>query len=272
MTIRIWNAFSPNNSSDYRLVARFATPRAARETAAELATFLIDHVGHIRRRWIDSPPADALAERYGFTWTSLMEWSTQIRPGDEPEIAVEDEVLVLYHHYCLGFGDLPGYLQVKGATVQPEEIVAPTISALFRVPHGSARFDAEIAGVLAQIDHSADRRLTPFRTPWPSSATWHHRVAGFRDLDTAGLWFAITPQDLPAFRHWLASHGVDQLVLRWCEDRDEALFAGLAKARCTACGRSLDYLDPRLHDIETPQLVCRPCGGLYDLLAVVGLT
>jgi hypothetical protein len=25
------------------------------------------------------------------------------------------------------------------------------------------------------------------------------------------------------------------------------------------------YLDPRIHDIETAQLMCKPCGGLYDV-------
>lgn len=23
--------------------------------------------------------------------------------------------------------------------------------------------------------------------------------------------------------------------------------------------------DPRIHDIDTPQLVCKPCGGLYEV-------
>jgi len=79
------------------------------------------------------------------------------------------------------------------------------------------------------------------------------------------LWFSLSPADLPAFQHWLAQHGVKEASLRWCEPTDEALFLAIAKARCTACARPLEYLDPRLHDIETPQLVCTSCGGFYDL-------
>lgn len=264
-TIRIWNAFSPNNSSDFRLVARFADPRAARETAVELVRFLLDHTREVRRRWVDSPPADELAARYGFAWTSLLEWSTQIGPGDEPEVAIEDEVLVVYHPYCLGFGDLPVYLQAKGAIVEEEQTQPPTLSALFRSIRGdNPALDTAIAALIERIYERPDRKQW-FRAPWHARDRWNHRAAGFRDAGVVGLWFPVTPQDLPAFRRWLDAHGIEDPVLRWCEHADEALFVTIANARCGSCGGPLDYLDPRLHDIDTPQLVCRPCGGLYEL-------
>ena len=40
MTIRIWQSYSCNNSSSYRLVARFSEPRIAAETERELRAVL----------------------------------------------------------------------------------------------------------------------------------------------------------------------------------------------------------------------------------------
>jgi hypothetical protein len=38
MAIQVWNSFSCNNSSSYRLVARFTDAGKAKDAAAELAT------------------------------------------------------------------------------------------------------------------------------------------------------------------------------------------------------------------------------------------
>ena len=43
MEIRIFRAFSCNNSSSFRLVARFAEPKAAEDAAAELDAFFKEH-------------------------------------------------------------------------------------------------------------------------------------------------------------------------------------------------------------------------------------
>lgn len=88
----------------------------------------------------------------------------------------------------------------------------------------------------------------------------------FRDAGTAGLFYNITPDDLPAVRSWLAERGITAAI-QLCQPEDFALFRALAKVRCSACGGLLQYLDPRIHDIEHPQLQCTPCGGLYELTA-----
>ena len=84
-----------------------------------------------------------------------------------------------------------------------------------------------------------------------------------------GLHFPIAPTDLPAFKGWLAEHGIEKASIRLCEYADVDKFGVIAKARCTACDGALEYLDPRLHDIDTEQLACRGCGGLYDLSTFV---
>jgi len=265
VTIKIWQSYSSNNSSSYRLVARFADPRIARETAAELATFLIDHIAEIRGRWLESEVARDLADRYGFTWTDIPVWSVNFHVGDEPEIAVDRDVLVVYHHYCLGFGDLPLFLEAKGAVVEPQAWQPPTVSILFRSRAGeSPELDSELAALLAQYANPPGERKV-FEAPWRIRHDLHGDVAGFRDPGTVGLWIPLAPTDMPALERWLADRGIEQPSIRWCEYGDEALFTAIAKARCTACSGSLEYLDPRIHDIETPQLACTPCGGLYEL-------
>lgn len=46
-------------------------------------------------------------------------------------------------------------------------------------------------------------------------------------------------------------------------------FEALAKAHSHACGGTLEYQHPGMHDLETPQLLCRPCGGFYEVAALL---
>lgn len=269
MTIRIWNAYSPNNSASCRLVARFADPRVAREAAAEIATFLIDHIRVNRGRWIEDEPAlVAFAQRYRLDINHVLDWTSHFRVNDEPEIAVDDGVLVVYHHYCLGFEDLTPVLQSKGATVEPEGYAErATISALFRT---TTTVEHDLLDVFAHIDAQGTDDRPALHVPWIAAPTRFNNAAYFRDPGAIGLWFPCDPHVLPAFEQWLVDRGVDKPSLRWCEYDDEKLFRAIAAARCTACHGAVEYLDPRIHDIESPQFVCRTCGGLYerDALAV----
>ncbi len=264
--IRIWNAFSPNNSSSYRLVARFEDPRVAREAAVEVATFLLELIAEVRGRWLESEALAGLANRYGFDVNELLEWSTQLHVGDEPQVMCDGELVVVYHRYCQGFGDLDRALAARGGNVDPEDYHPTTISALFRsTPGADPLLDAELDALFAHIRDVPKRGVRPFETPWPTHDNAYGTGAYFRDAGSVGLWVPVAPQDLAAFQHWLASRGIEQPSLRWCVDTDAALFRAIAAARCSACGGALEYLDPRIHDIESPQLVCKPCGGLYEL-------
>ena len=268
MTIKIWNSYSCNNSSSFRLVARFADPETAGAAAAELTSFLAEHAKQMDAAMAEgdfpdeSPPAAAeLARRYGFTWSSVLGWGDDVQEGDEPSVSAEGPVLVVYHTYCSGFSDLPAYLRAKGGTVEPETHRAPPLSALFR---NSPELELDLAVVFAQ-PVQPEREVEPFRAPWEIRWESSGQFAYFRDPGAVGLWFPCAPTDLPAVKQWLADHGVAQPSLRWCEYQDETTFVAIAAARCSACASSLEYLDPRIHDIESPQLVCKACGGLYEL-------
>jgi hypothetical protein len=260
--IRIWQAFSCNNSAAYRLIARFDDADTARATATELAEYFA-----AREKLADQPGALAtLARTYGF------DWRDGAAAYGGPELLVEDTTLVVYHPYCLGLGPgIPAYLADRGARAEDESEHGLQLSVLFRAaPGANPQLDEELAAMFAQpLD--VGRAVKLFNGPWVKNPA-AGRVVFVRDAGTVAMWVPCDPHDVGKLKTWLAGHGIERSVIRIEERGDEDLFLALAKARCTACTGSLEYLDPGLHDIETPQLVCRPCGGLYDLSAVVGLT
>lgn len=278
MTIKIWNAFSPNNSSSYRLVARFEDPRVARETAVEIAEFLIGHLRENHGHWLSGPILEAFCAKYGLPGDDILNWSSHLDVDDAPEIATDHGVLVVYHYYCQGFEHLVPMLQAKGATVDPENYGGlPSISVLARSQPGAApAFDDQLLRLFQHID-SIDPTKQPqwapkVSVPWSTELERFDRGAYFRDAGTLGMWLPCEPQSLPKVEQWLRNHGIENPSLRWCEWADEALFTAIAKARCTACTGTVEYLDPRIHDIESPQFICRACGGLYEREALTRAT
>ena len=255
MTIRVWTSYSCNNSSSYRLVARFADAARAKAIAAELAELL----GGLEDGYRNSG-LQAMARLYGFDWLDEG-WG-----GDEdgPHVIVDDTLLVVLHDYCLGFGPgVPAYLIEQGAKIEQESWADIHASLLFR-PSSDPRLSEELDALIAQQVDDAGM-IKGFRAPWVRRPTGG-KLAWFRDPGCVGVVFPIDARDLVHLRAWLAERGIEA-VLQIEPADDLPLFLALSRARCTACEGPLEYLDPRLHDIEAPQLVCKPCGGLYELAA-----
>lgn len=252
--IRVWHSFSCNNSTAYRLVARFPDAHAAAEVAAELTDYFRAQealgVPRLQNALV------TLSRSYGFEWTEVVRWG-------EPGVLLHDELVIVYHTVSLGMGPgLPAYIADRDGVAEDERAIGIQISVLAHVdPARAQRFDEIVAAIAPLLDD--EQRMKPAPPPWSEVAAWGH-ASWFRDGGTLGIHLPIRAHELDAFTKWLA---LDDVVLR-VEDRDDfALFTALAKARCTACDRKLDYLDPRLDDIETAQLLCHTCGGLYDLAA-----
>lgn len=254
--IRLWRSYSCNNSSSYRLIARFADATTANETAAELAEFF---AANADTRRYDDAALSTLSRNYGFDWQDG-------GAGEQgPEVFVEGEVLIVHYAYGLGLGPgVPAYLADRGAVeIGRESTGNLRISALFHaVPGVDPQLDEALATIFAQPVEN--RR--PMKAPWVKRNAIG-RTAFFRDAGTVGMYFPIDPEDIARFKQWLAEHAIERVVIQIDPTIDEDLFLALARARCTACEGVLEYLDPRLHDIEVAQLVCKPCGGLYDLAA-----
>lgn len=248
--IRIWQSYSCNNSAAYRVVARFADAETAGSAAAELAELFAAEAQLPRRSALE-----ALAGTYGHEY---QDWGS----GDLG-VVTQDEVLVVYNTMCLGMGPGVGaFVEDRGGTATPPASSDVLVSALVRIDaEEPERFD-EIGALLASVIDDTKKAIA-IRPPWGritrGDARW------FRDRSVIGMYFMIAPEDLVDFQRWLAKFSVTAIVRIDDDDRD--LFEALATARCTSCNRKLGYLDPRLHDIETPQLVCRHCGGFYDLNA-----
>jgi len=269
MTIKVWRSYSCNNSSSYRLVAKFATPAEAEAVAAELRAWFPTHSEEMDNRGdYSEEPSEAqreLGARYGFTWDESLYWGDSELTGDEPEVFTHDHVLIVQHTYCGGLGDLGSFVKARGASTSDEQDTRSVeISVLFRAPAPSSELDGELAQLFEQLATRKDD-WTEIKGPWQGSHDAYGKATWFRDTGTVGLYMPIDPRDLATFDRWLTERGVDQRVLQIDEPADRTTFAAIGGARCTSCGGPLDYLDPRLHDIETPQLVCKPCGGLYEL-------
>ncbi len=244
--IKVWQSFSCNNSAAYRLVARFPDAAVAAEVAAELDEFLVaqERVGGYGRR---SGALATLARTYGDP-----DWLDN--SSGELGVFAQDATLVVYHTMCLGLGPGPAaFLEDRGGTPERASAADLQLSVLFRVDPTGER-DDEIATLFAAL---VDGSLK--KTPWarfaPANVVW------FRDPKTIGLCLPIQASGVVAFKAWL---GIEDAVYRIDQHDDRDLFSALAAARCTSCNRKLGYLDPRLYDIETPQLMCG-CGGLYEL-------
>lgn len=255
MTIRVWSSYSCNNSSSYRLVARFADPAKATAIAAELTELLSGLEDGNRNSGLQ-----AMARLYGFDWFDEG-WGSE---EDGPHVIVDDTLVVVHHNYCVGLGPgVPAYLTEQGATVEQEAWADIHASLLFR-PSNDPRAVEELDALIAQ-ETDAEGLVETFRAPWVNQHT-RGKLAWFRDPGSMGLVFPIDARDLVHLRAWLAERGIEP-ILQIEPAGDHQLFRTISRARCTACDGPLEYLDPRLHDIETPQLVCTPCGGLYELAA-----
>lgn len=244
--IKLWHSYSCNNSAAYRLVARFPDAAIAAEVAAELDEFFVaqEHVGGRGRR---TSALATLARTYGDP-----EWIDN--SSGELGVFAQDETLVVYHTMCLGLGPGPAaFVEDRGGKPERASAADLQLSVLFRVSSTGER-DDEIAALFAALVDGSMKQ-----TPWARFAP--ENVVWFRDPRTIGLCLPIRGSNVVAFKAWL---GIEEAAYRIDQYDDRDLFAALAAARCTSCNRKLGYLDPRLHDIETPQLVCG-CGGLYEL-------
>lgn len=247
--IKVWQSYACNNSAAYRLVARFADAAAAAEVAAELDEFCVaqEQARSHRRR---TTALSTLARTYGNP-----EWTDH--SSGNLGVFAQGDLVVVYHTMSLGLGPgVAAYLEDRGGKPERESAWTLQLSVLFRI-EGSR--DEQLAVFEAIFD--AEKQQLTAAPPWARFPPSGHAV-WFRDGGTVGLFFPANGCDVVAFKAWL---GIDDAVIRIDRYDDRELFAALAAARCASCDRKLDYLDPLLHDIEAPQLVCRPCGGLYDL-------
>jgi hypothetical protein len=277
VTVRVWQAYSCNNSSNYRLIARFADAETAKDVARELTAFLSAHATELDDRGdYSEEPSQAqrdLAAKYGFAVSEPMHWGDDVLGGNEPDVIVHDKVLIVHHNYCGGgFGEgIPAYLAARGARTEPESSSDLSVAVLFRyTPGANPQLDTELAEMFSELElgnpnEYGEVSVDRVRGAWAGDYESYGNIAFFRDRGAVGLAFPLDPRDLENVTAWLAERGVENPSLQIDVPGVSRTFAAIARARCKSCDGRLDYLDPRIHDIEARQFVCKPCGGLYEL-------
>ncbi|HTR55337.1 MAG TPA: leucine-rich repeat domain-containing protein [Kofleriaceae bacterium] len=276
MKVQIWNSFSCNNSSDYRLVARFKDPVLAAKAGARLAAFFEAYAEEFDRHCEDEggPPEDeplpsaaALAREHGVAWSAddILSWGDEGLQDNVPDIAVEGTTLAIFHDYCGGFTDnVVRVLAAAGAEVEPEDSCPPEISLRFVLPAGERgeRMADELAKFLNQ--KSVHEYMSDFaKPPWGD-----HRLMGdpadiywYREGDRFAFKMPLSPVGLPDLKKYLAD--VTELDLRLCDELELASFEmrdTLAEldARLAAAGtvtelelgeRKLRFVPPRVLEL-----------------------
>lgn len=178
--VYVWSSFSCNNSSDYRLVAEFDSPRSAEAMRAELTKFFAAHAKEYDKKsdaddfdWPGEATdvARALGKKYGHAWKEFLIWGEEQLAGDEPEVGVMGKTLVLYHGYSSGgFGpDVPSVIQKAGGKLVEKGAKdgPPVLYGSFESP-SDGRLEKELTAFFEQR-HGNAKHLTDWS--WPKWAS-----------------------------------------------------------------------------------------------------
>ncbi|MCA9665911.1 MAG: BRCT domain-containing protein [Myxococcales bacterium] len=230
MKISVWNSFSCNNSSSYRLVARFSSEKLAAESAAQLREFFVAHAVETDQSFEDDsfdynkPTQVALdfAKKHKFKWKGYLGWGDCGLVDDEPHVVTTGSTLVLWHSYCGGFGDgVPAYLKKRGAKVEKESRDAPSIAVRFTLPAGKAgdKLASELAAYFAQAQQEEYIGDWPEGPPWKGDNVYEESstVAWAQDGTSFAFDMPIDARDLPALKTYLEKKKVSDLSMSLCD-------------------------------------------------------
>lgn len=262
MAVFVWKAFSANNSTCYRLVARFEQATRAAEVQAELQGVLVEP----RPNDLSFPAPAA------FVWTESRNYGRD----DDPGLLAHDEVLALFHSYYIDWpSEVATWFEARGAKVEPVMTRYPVVSVLFRLPSPGQTLG--LPEVFADSNERAGERaaegapawmardIKPLFLPWLEDVPVYGSSSFFCDGETVAFHVPTTPASLPRLKQWLAEQGVATPTIRLCNYGDAKKFAAVARAKCTACGGALFYVEPKRYGLDVEQLACRACGAMYEL-------
>ncbi|MBW2733922.1 MAG: hypothetical protein JRH20_16160 [Deltaproteobacteria bacterium] len=280
MKVHVWRSFSSNNSSDFRLVARFASVERTQEVRTELSAFMAAHAKDMdESEDYDALSAaqEALAEDYDFKWSrDILTWGDEALSGNEPDVACADQTLVVYHPYCGGLDDLTPFLKARGATSVEDDDGMPEIGVQLTLAPGKAgeRMRAALEAFFAQAETGATM------DEWKEPPPWGPPTFRWADAETA-LFFCDGEHVL--FQTCMELEGVQALEKYIRKAKDfrlvicDAAFTRRMKTlmgagHCPECHASgLRFLPSEGEKLEEDQLLCGACGGMFNLVAMEGL-
>jgi hypothetical protein len=256
-----------------------------KDVAKELADFFTKHAKEMDAGFDEedgdypSGPtevATAFAKKHGFTWKSAMYWGDEMQTGDEPEVYTEGDALLLYHGYCGGGlpKEVEQYIAIKGGTIgkAPKDFYdAVYVSVLARLPKAGVKSPLKKdLDAFYSVMNEEGEGMSGNPPPWSGEDEAYGKASYFCDGKSVGFFSPSSPRDLEAIKKWLKKRGAVDPILRINEWADHRKFQAIADARCTECDGLLEYLDPRVTKIESDQLACAKCGGMFDLTTFMG--
>ena len=248
-----WNSYSCNNSSDYRLIAQFDTPKRAQAMRNELEAFFSEHAQQYDEAsdepdfdWPGGPTPAALAlgEKYGHKWKEFLIWGDDCLEGDEPQVAVLDRTLVLFHSYCGGFGsDLHRVLQKAGAQLPKDSGSGPPVIAAeltFADTKKGRALEQEL------VEFFEQRKTLEYMSDWKSPSWMRNDCPG--RLDDVTFWAAdgrcgftlpVEALDIESLQRHLEKNDARDLSLRIAMKADVAANRKLEKKHEQAAAKSV---------------------------------
>jgi hypothetical protein len=244
MNVQIWHSFSCNNSSDYRLVARFNDVKTAERVGAELEQFFAAFADELDRTIEEKdgfpmepmPTAVAFAKKYGVTWKGIFDWGDEAHVGDEPDVAVAGKTVAIYHTYCGGFGkNIPTILKKAGGTVEKQQRHAPDLECRFTLPPGKSgqKLAAELAAFFDQrtkYEQLCDFEIKP---PWGDTRLMYEEATSIEwasDGKTFAFAMPFAIAGYASLKKYLAKHKCTGVEITLDDEKAQAAIKKFAKA------------------------------------------
>lgn len=235
-----WNSFSCNNSSDYRLVAKFDDPKTAATMKKELDKFFAKHAEEIDELqqgddfdYDDlfetiSEAAKKLGKKYGHTWKEGMTWGDDVLSEDEPGTWVLGDTLVVYHTYMGGYGELSKLLVKAGATLleKGDATGAPILWVELDLPaKGGEAFGQELAEHFEQRHsvewlHDWNLRIQETDYAWGEGNGSAKDVTFALDGEHVTFTFAMRPNYIENLQAYLKRNKTRNVVMRIATKKD----------------------------------------------------
>ena len=254
-----WNSFSCNNSSDYRLVARFADAKTASTICDDLRVFFEEHATEIDEivEREDCDPFDLVSEasrtlgrKYRYDWHASLVWGdTSALQGDEPSVCALGDTVVVYHPYMTGFGNLPALLEHVGAELSDgEEVGLPILWVEMDAPPAGKLLE-ELTKLFEQrrsesLIQDWEIDFDEFGDAWGAEpGGWSHDATYVVEDGHCTFTFPLEPRHVGDLRSYLVKKGARHLTMRIASSLD------VARNRMRDVGPSASVATKRTTDV-----------------------
>lgn len=237
LSVYEWFSYSCNNSSDYRLVAEFASDAAAQKMAKELEAVLLENAEQAEEAdsgdgdWdphdLDPSPAlVAFGKKYGTKFSEGLIWGDDGSfTEDLPSIATLGNKIYAYHSYMSGGfdGDLPRVLKKAGARKVETEQGAAWLKVTAHAKPKKAPALRDAIDAFTRQAMTKDN-LCDWEVPWDDDDLPIERdlqnVVTLHDGDSSTFTLAIRAGGIAAMTKWLRKIGAESVDIAIVNEKE----------------------------------------------------